>query len=176
MTKNGFILKLACIQGRFRALLLILICSFTYSSNAQTIEDASYDFNLILDQLDQAITKFVNGNAESFREMWSDSDQITIAGAFGGQIVQGNEEIQDRLSRVGSSYSETGFSTERISYGNDGRLGYLIQREFFNFFDEDGLLLSTREYRVTMLFTLESDGWKILHRHADLSTEWVGME
>ena len=176
MTKKGFILKLVSIQGRFMALLLILIVGFIHSSSAQSIDDASFEFNFMLDQLDQAITKFVNGNAESFREMWSDSDHITIAGAFGGQIVKGNEEIQDRLSRVGSSYSETVFSTERITYGNDGRLGYLIQRECFNFFDNENVLTSTREYRVTMLFILESDGWKILHRHADLSTEWVGME
>lgn len=58
----------------------------------------------------------------------------------------------------------------------DSYLGYLVQREFFRFFDEDGELTSTREYRVTMLFTLEPDGWKIQHRHADLSTEWAGME
>jgi|GEM_PF-407194 len=127
-------------------------------------KDLTIEFEHFLDRLDQAINQFVNGNDSDFKELWSHAEDITVAGGFGGEMVQGWESIGPRLSRVSASYGNTQYITERITSGSDGELGYLIQHEYFH---RPGETEPYRKYRVTMLFRIESGEWKLFHRHAD---------
>jgi ketosteroid isomerase-like protein len=45
-------------------------------------------------------------------------------------------------------------------------MGYVVQRERIDF-TPPGAEPTTREYRVTMVFRREPEGWRIVHRHAD---------
>ncbi len=127
-------------------------------------QDQNIEFAQFLDQLDRAINQFVNGNDSDFKQVWAHSEDITVAGGFGGEIVQGWETIGPRLSRVSASYTNTLYTTERISHGSNGEFGYLIQHEYFSHPEETE---PYQQYRVTMLFRIESGEWKLFHRHAD---------
>jgi hypothetical protein len=127
-------------------------------------KDPNIEFGQFIDQLDRAINQFVNGNDSDFKLAWSHAEDVTVAGGFGGEVVQGWETIGPRLSRVSASYANTQYTTERISHGSNGGFGYLIQHEYFSHPEETE---PYQQYRVTMLFRIESGEWKLFHRHAD---------
>jgi ketosteroid isomerase-like protein len=127
------------------------------------------DFMAFLDQLDAALQRFVNGDADGFKDVWAHADDVTVAGGFGGEIVQGWHVLGPRLSGVADAYSETFFSTRRIATRASGDFGYLIQHEYFRR-EEAGE--AYRQYRVTMLFRREGGEWKLFHRHADAQMEF----
>lgn len=153
--------------------LFLLITSITFAqgdSNSQT------SFETMLDKLDDAIEEFVNGEHEKFTNFWAHNEDITIAGGFGGPVEKGWTAIEKRLSRVGDAYKKTEFHAERIYSKAIGNLGYLIQHEYFDVFNEDGSPHSTRAYRITMIFEKFDEEWKLVHRHADKNLEWKGLE
>jgi ketosteroid isomerase-like protein len=122
------------------------------------------DFVAFLDQLDVALQRFVNGDADGFKAAWAHADDVTVAGGFGGEIVQGWNVLSPRLSGVANAYSDTVFSTSRIGTRATGDFGYVIQHEYFH---REGAEEPYRQYRVTMLFRREAGEWKLFHRHAD---------
>lgn len=132
----------------------------------------NYRFEVVLYSLDKAILDFLNGEPEAFKSFWLHNEDITIAGGFGGKIEKGWDAIGDRLDRVNAVYEKAEFSTERISYGTSNNLGYLIQHEYIKYYGSGNTVQSERNYRVTMIFRLEEDGWKLIHRHADASMNW----
>ena len=127
------------------------------------------DFMAFLDRLDAALQRFVNGDADGFKDAWAHTDDVTVAGGFGGEIVQGWNVLGPRLSGVAHAYSDTVFSTRRISTRATGDLGYLIQHEYFR---RQEAAEPYRHYRVTMLFRREAGAWKLFHRHADAQMEF----
>ena len=160
----------------FRMLILAFGLLFAFTAAAQStslptdsssLSDEnvpSLEFEHFLDWLDEAIIQFVNGNDAAFKQAWSHAEDITVAGGFGGEAVQGWETISPRLSRVSASYTNTLYSTERIAMRSVGDFGYLVQNEYFH---RPGETEPYQQYRVTMLFRLESGEWKLFHRHAD---------
>jgi ketosteroid isomerase-like protein len=128
------------------------------------VNDPNPEFEQFLDRLDKSIFQFVNGDDAAFKQVWSHAEDITVAGGFGGEIAQGWETINPRLSQVSASYSNTLYSTQRISKQSAGNFGYLVQHEYFH---RNGETEPYRQYRTTMLFRLESGEWKLFHRHAD---------
>lgn len=157
--------------------LLIYIITFLLANTfAQNKVNTEKEFNTMLDKLDIAIEDFVNGKHEIFKALWSHSEDITIAGGFGGPVEKGWMAIEKRLNRVGDAYAKTEFKPERIYSKVSDDLGYLIQHEYFTVYNEDNSVKTKRAYRVTMIFELEPDGWKLAHRHADKSLEWKGLE
>lgn len=79
-------------------------------------------------------------------------------------VCTGDVHIGQRLSSVSAFYSNTEYRTKRISHGFDGDFGYLVQHEYFH---RPGEPEPYQQYRVTMLFRIESGEWKLFHRHAD---------
>lgn len=165
--KNNIVHKLS---------LLFLFLLITSIASAQSDSNSRISFETMLDKLDVAIEEFVNGEHEKFTDFWAHNENITIAGGFGGPVEKGWTAIEKRLSRVGNAYKKTEFNTERILSKAEGDLGYLVQHEYFKVFNEDGSLHSTRSYRITMVFEKIEEDWKLVHRHADKSLEWKGME
>jgi ketosteroid isomerase-like protein len=127
------------------------------------------DFLAFLDRLDAVLQRFVNGDSEAFKNVWAHTDDVTVAGGFGGEIVQGWNVLSPRLSGVADTYSETYFSTRRIAARATGDFGYVIQHEYFRR-EEAGE--PYRQYRVTMLFRREAGEWKLFHRHADAQMDF----
>jgi ketosteroid isomerase-like protein len=122
------------------------------------------NFLAFLDRLDAVLQRFVNGDSDAFKDVWAHTNDVTVAGGFGGEIVQGWNLLSPRLSGVADTYSKTYFDTRRIATGATGDFGYVIQHEYFRR-EEAGE--PYRQYRVTMLFRQEGGEWKLFHRHAD---------
>jgi hypothetical protein len=61
------------------------------------------DSAAFLDRLDAVLQRFVNGDANAFKDVWSHTDDVTVAGGFGGESVQGWSVLSPRLSGVADS-------------------------------------------------------------------------
>ena len=125
------------------------------------------EFQAMIDKVDSAQLELQNGRPAAFKALWSHADDVTLAGGFGGAIEKGWEQISRRLDWVGAQFSKGTHTHERIVANANGDLGYVVQIEHIRFHVPGKAEESTRDYRVTMVFRRESEGWRIVHRQAD---------
>jgi len=127
----------------------------------------SQEFQAMLAKVDAAQLELQNGQPAAFKALWSHADDITLSGGFGGTIEKGWESISRRLDWVGAQFSRGTHTHERIVANANGDLGYVVQVEHIRFHVPGQAKESTRDYRATMIFRREAEGWRIVHRQAD---------
>jgi len=148
--------------------LLVMVCREATSEEAKKVEAAAtQEFQAMLAKVDAAQLELQNGRPEAFKALWSHADDITLSGGFGGTVEKGWEAINRRLDWVGTQFSHGTNKIERIAASANGDLGYVVQIEHIRFKVPGQETESTRDYRVTMLFRCEPEGWRIIHRQAD---------
>ncbi len=125
------------------------------------------EFHAALVKVDAAQRELQNGRPEAFKALWSHADDVTLSGGFGGTIEKGWEQVGRRLDWVGAQFSNGTNTIERIVAKANGAIGYVVQIERLRFQVPGQAHESTRDYRVTMLFRREAEGWRIVHRQAD---------
>jgi ketosteroid isomerase-like protein len=130
-------------------------------------EHAEAGFLAFLDRVDAAQLELQNGDATAYKTMWSQDDEVTISGGFGGTIEKGWSAVQRRLDWAATQFSRGTNSIERISVRVTRDLAYVAQVENIRFVVPGQSAQSTRAYRVTMVFQRGRDGWRLIHRHAD---------
>ena len=128
---------------------------------------ANGEFDAFLARADAAQVELQNGKADAYKAVWSHGDDITLSGGFGGTVEKGWSAVSKRLDWVGANFSKGKNSIERVVSNHNGNLGYVVQLEHINFTAPETGNTTTRDYRVTMIFRREKDGWRIVHRHAD---------
>lgn len=129
--------------------------------------EADASFRSFLGTLDAAQLELQNGKPEAFKSLWSQSDDITLSGGFGGTIEKGWPAISKRLDWVGANFAKGKNSIERLVTNQSGKLGYVVQLEHIAFVAPETGKDAARDYRVTMIFRREKSGWKLVHRQAD---------
>jgi ketosteroid isomerase-like protein len=127
----------------------------------------SREFQAMLARVDAAQLELQNGQPAAFKALWSHADDVTLSGGFGGTIEKGWESISRRLDWVAAQFSQGTNTRERIVANANGDLGYTVQIEHLLFRVPGQVKESTRDYRVTMIFRREAEGWRIVHRQAD---------
>lgn len=157
------------LKQLFIATSLFLIgCREANSEEVKKVETAAtQEFQAMIAKVDAAQLELQNGRSEAFKALWSHSDGITLSGGFGGTVEKGWEAINRRLDWVGAQFSQGSNKIERIAASANGDLGYVVQIEHIKFRVPGQEKESTRDYRVTMLFRREPEGWRIIHRQAD---------
>jgi ketosteroid isomerase-like protein len=106
-------------------------------------------------------------NAAAYKAIWSQTEQATLIGGFGGGVEKGWPGVSKRIDWVATQFSNGTNTIERLVTRSDGKLGYAIQIERIRFQAPGQTNESSCDYRVTMLFSFESGEWKLVHRHAD---------
>jgi ketosteroid isomerase-like protein len=144
------------------SLFVLLFCGVSYTQTKVTPE-----FESFLGKLDAAQLELQNGKAEAFKSIWSQADDITLSGGFGGTIEKGWPSISKRLDWVGANFAKGKNSIERLVANQSGKLAYVVQLEHINFIAPETGKDATRDYRVTMIFRREKAGWRLVHRQAD---------
>lgn len=125
------------------------------------------EFQAMLAKVDAAQLELQNGRPAAFKALWSHADDVTLSGGFGGAIEEGWEQVSRRLDWAGAQFSKGTNTIERIAATANCDLAYVVQIEHIRFHVPGQAKESTRDYRVTMVFRRESEGWRIVHRHAD---------
>ena len=151
--------------------LIIFVVCFHPPLQARASEPADAKltdgFKAMLKAVDEAQVELQNGRPAPYKALWSHADDITLSGGLGGKIERGWEQISRRLDWVGTQFSDGTNTIERLVAVESCDLGYVVQQEHLRFRVPGQPETSTRDYRVTMVFRRESDGWKLVHRQAD---------
>lgn len=148
--------------------VFVLLIAFGQPSLAQPKPDkAQAEFQMFLTKLDAAQLELQNGKADAFKSIWSQADDITLSGGFGGTVEKGWTAVAKRLDWVAENFSKGANTIERLVTNQNGTLAYVVQLEHINFTVPETRKPATRDYRVTMIFRREKDGWRIVHRQAD---------
>ena len=126
---------------------------------AKTLEDAIALNHAALD----AMTK---GDHSGYVALLSDRDDVTWGNPF-GPFVRGRENVEAALANAAARMRGGGAGdAEDIStYVSDG-LAVVIQVEHAEHGGATGAQLPS-VLRVTSVYRVEGDVWKLVHRHAD---------
>jgi len=117
-------------------------------------------------KLDAAEHEFAQGRPAAFKALWSHGDKVSLCGGFGG-VESGWDKVGARLDWASSQISEGTRSRDEIRSTVDVDFAYIVQTERIRFRVPGRAEQSTLDFRVTMVFRRDSDGWRIVHRHAD---------
>lgn len=163
-----------------RKVILVAVCFVAFGnpgcaapaegSKATSGQEAAVgeEFRAALVKVDAAQLELQRGRPAAFKALWSQADDdVTLSGGFGGTIEKGWEQVSRRLDWAGSQFSNGTNTIDRVVAHAQGDLAYVVQIEHIRFQVSGQATESTRDYRVTMLFRREPDGWRIIHRHAD---------
>ena len=128
---------------------------------------ADSEWTAFVAKLEAAEEEFVQGRPAGFQGLWSQADDVTLCGGFGG-VERGWKNVTDRLSWVSKKYSDGTRTREELSRMVGADFAYLVQKEVIHSRLGSQVELSALELRAMMVFRREADGWRIVHRHADL--------
>ena len=135
---------------------------------------ADAEWSVFIAKLENAEEEFVRGRPAAFQALWSRADDVTLCGGFGG-VERGNQNVTDRLSWVSKKYSDGTRTREEISRMVGADFAYLVQTEVIRSRVASQAEPSDQELRATMVFRREADGWRIVHRHADLQMAYKAV-
>ena len=152
----------------------VLLIVFVLSSTLVFSQDKGKhvkDFYAFLIKLDAAQEQFHNGEPAALEELWSHRDDVTLAGGTGGAIEKGWANVKKRLDAVTTHYTGGKQTNERVDVNVNGDFASVIQYEHILYTIPGQTKESKRDYRITMIFRYEKDGWRLVHRQADTQTE-----
>lgn len=146
----------------------LFLIFYSLAGSVYSQGSANREFDAFLARADAAQIELQrNGKAEPSKALWSHGDDVTLSGGFGGPVEKGWAAVSKRLDWAGANFSKGKNSVERLVSNHNGNLGYLVQLEHISFTAPETGNPVTRDFRVTMVFRREKDGWRIVHRHAD---------
>jgi ketosteroid isomerase-like protein len=129
------------------------------------------DFDELIDQARNALDAIAKGDPSGYQTLYSDQDDITLGNPFGG-FGKGRVAVYEQLERAASYYRDgrtTSFET--VSQEVGAEIAYTVEIERFEAKVGGQEDLSELALRVTCVYRLEADGWKLVHRHADPRVE-----
>lgn len=128
--------------------------------------EADSVWSAFMARLESAEHEFAQGRPAAFKALWSHGDEVSLCGGFGG-MESGWNKVAARLDWASSQISEGTRSSEEIRSTVGADFAYIVQTEQIRFRIPGRSELSTVDFRVTMVFRREPEGWRIVHRHAD---------
>jgi ketosteroid isomerase-like protein len=132
-------------------------------------KDASDDLDATITAVREGVNAFVQGDTMPQKSLWSRRDDVTLANPL-GPPRRGWSNVEEAMDRAAAEFRDGTVSFEEISRVLTADLGYLVEIERWSAKVGGRDEPSSGSLRVTMIFRRESEGWKIVHRHADTIT------
>jgi ketosteroid isomerase-like protein len=133
----------------------------------ETASGSQSDFDSAVQAYLQALVPFVNGDPKPVTQLYSRSDDVTLANPL-GPPRRGPAEVDKAIAEAAAQVSDgslRGF--EEVSRYSTPDLGYVVQIERTQARLAGSADISPISLRVTMIFRREGDAWRVVHRHAD---------
>ncbi len=125
------------------------------------------DVDELIEQYDQALGSFVNGNPEPVKKLVSHQEYVTLNNPL-SPPAHGWDEVAATMERAASQFRDgqiTGF--EIIEKQVTPEFAYVVRVERARAKVGGSEDIVPIALRVTMIFRPEDGEWKIVHRHAD---------
>ena len=130
-------------------------------------ENASDDFDKVVEQNHMALDEFMKGNHEPLKKLYSQRDDVTLGNPF-GPFARGFEQVVQTMQRAASYYRDgeaTGFELASKHVTPD--LAYIAEVERLKSKVGGREDVTPVSLRVTSIFRREGGVWRLAHRHAD---------
>ena len=125
------------------------------------------DLSEFIARYQQAVEAFINGDPEPQKSIWSRADDAVLANPL-VPAARGWDAIVRVMDQTSAVMHEGEASpAEHISSYATADLAYTFDFERANVLIGDATAPTEVSLRVTTIFRRESDGWKVVHRHAD---------
>ena len=114
-----------------------------------------------------ALDAMVKGDSSGYVALLSDGEDVTWGNPF-GPFAQGRESVEATLASASARMragTATGFDLVATYVAEN--LAVVVEVEHAETKAGGADALSPAALRVTSVFRLESDAWKLVHRHAD---------
>src|SRR5215510_7498866 len=95
-------------------------------------QSADSEWIAFIAKLDAAEHEFAQGRPAAFKALWSQGDEVSLCGGFGG-IESGWDKVGARLDWASSQISEGTRSTEEIRSTVGADFAYIVQTEQIRF-------------------------------------------
>ncbi len=123
------------------------------------------DFDQAVERYHQALAEFTEGNPKPVIALWSQRDDASLAGGFGG-FTYGAEQVAKNIAFASAQFAgQISFKTLAKYAAED--LAYLVEVERYEAKLSGSEEKSIDTIRVTTVFRREDGIWKALHRHGD---------
>src|SRR5688500_11758862 len=130
---------------------------------AKTLEDAIAQNHAALDSM-------LKGDSTGYVALLSDRDDVTWGNPF-GPFARGRESVEAALASAATRFRGGGAAEfDDIATYMAENLAVVVQVEHGETKLEGADTLSPAALRVTSVFRLETDAWRLVHRHADQIT------
>ena len=117
----------------------------------------------LIQKLEEASTRFQNGDYAGMSDFYADSEDITLLGALGG-IARGRRVVETILKGAAARLTRGGDARYTVvAMDVEGDMAYMVGIESIEPAAE-GL----GKLRVTNVFRRFDGEWRLLHRHADV--------
>jgi ketosteroid isomerase-like protein len=128
---------------------------------------AASDFDQVIEELHIALAEFVKGNPEPLKDMYSHSDDVSLANPF-GPPVRGWKEAAATMERAASNYRDgEAIGFDSVAKFVTAALACIVELERFKARIGGSADIVPIALRVTSVFRPEDGTWRIVHRHAD---------
>jgi ketosteroid isomerase-like protein len=125
------------------------------------------DLDQLIERYHSALSEFMTGNPRPAVAFFSRRDDITLANPF-GSVARGPNQVKLAAERAAMNYrGGRAISFEQFAKCVTHDLAYLLEVERYVAKVGGRDDLTPLALRVTSIFSRETDGWKLLHRHAD---------
>jgi ketosteroid isomerase-like protein len=134
-------------------------------------ELARPDFNATVVRTQHSVAALLGGDPEPEKDLWSRRDDITLANPAGG-FRRGWQDVETGLDMAASGFAgrrSCTFAEVTVEAGAD--IAYVFELERFESDLTNGRGVITGALRAVMIFRLEDNDWKLVHRQADTLTE-----
>jgi ketosteroid isomerase-like protein len=131
---------------------------------------AEDDVAELIEQYQLALGKFVKGNPEPVKKLFSHREDVSLANPL-GPPARGWEQVAQTIERASSSFTDGEMvAFETVAKYVTPELAYAVwlEQAKVKLGGMKDFALST--LRVTMVFRPEDGTWKVVHRHADTIT------
>lgn len=124
------------------------------------------------DRFYDALERMANGDPKPMSKVWSHGADVTTMHPIGGREVGWNEVKEPWRAVAEASENGTVSRTDQLIRVH-GDIAYEVATEHVSMtFAGHPVDL---ELRVTNIYQLEGDDWKIVHHHTDTSEEFIGI-
>lgn len=127
------------------------------------------DFDAVVEQTNQALIAFVQGDSSAITSLYSRGDDAVLANPLGPPL-RGGSAIVEESERMATNFRDGTIEFEEIARYATPDLGYLFHIERSESKIGTNAEPSLITLRVTMIYRREDDGWRIVLRQADAIT------
>lgn len=125
------------------------------------------DLENAIEQSHAALGAILKGDPSVYQALYSEADDITLGNPF-GPFAHGHQEVKARLAGAASHYRDGEvIQVESIANYVSSDFACVVEVERSRVKVGGGVKLVSIAVRVTSVFRLEQNNWKLVHRHAD---------